>query len=86
MARETLKSETSELCLLIMSISELKKTADSLSTRERQWLKSYLLAKERSDSPDWKARITQKKALLADSGVSSATYKRRLSRPTRAAS
>ncbi len=51
----------------VMSIAELKKTADGLSAREKQWLRSYLFASERSESGEWKRSIVEKrKSLLAN--------------------
>ncbi len=43
-----------------MLIAELKTTAHSLSAKERQWLRSYLFASERSDPEEWKKRMVQK--------------------------
>jgi hypothetical protein len=51
-----------------MSITELKKTADRLSARERQWLRSYLFASERSEAPEWKKRMLEKRQVMEAKG------------------
>ncbi|MCS6244866.1 MAG: hypothetical protein H2172_13555 [Opitutus sp.] len=61
-----------------MSISELKKTADSLSAKERQWLRAYLFVNERASSPEWKSEIVKKRRKLqAGMGVTANQFKRR---------
>ena len=61
-----------------MSIRELKKTADSLNAKERQWLRAYLFVNERASSPEWKAEIAKKRRKLqAGMGVTANQFKRR---------
>ncbi|MDR1280823.1 MAG: hypothetical protein LBK99_08375 [Opitutaceae bacterium] len=60
-----------------MSIAEIKRTADSLSARDRQWLRTYLMVKEQSESPDWKAKMGGRlRKLQAGEGISDAEYRR----------
>jgi hypothetical protein len=66
-----------------MSIRELKKTADSLSAKERQWLRAYLFVNERANSPEWKSEIAKKRRKLqAGMGVTASQFKRRTARVT----
>lgn len=51
-----------------MSIAELKKNADRLSSIERQWLRSYLFASERSEAPGWKKRMAEKRQIMEAKG------------------
>jgi len=61
-----------------MSIAELKKTADSLNAKERQWLRAYLLVNERSASEAWKKEIAEKRRKLkSGKGITKTQYKRR---------
>ena len=61
-----------------MSISELKKTADNLSAKERQWLRAYLFVNERASSEAWKSEIAEKRRKLqAGIGVTASQFKRR---------
>ena len=63
-----------------MSISELKKTADNLSAKERQWLRAYLFVDERASSNAWKSEITKKRRKLQSGlGVTASQFKRRTS-------
>ncbi len=67
----------------IMSISELKKTADSLNAKERQWLRAYLFVNERASSDAWKSEITKKRRKLQSGlGVTANQFKRRTSSVT----
>ena len=70
-----------------MSIAELKKTADSLSAKEREWLRAYLLVNERSTSESWKKDMADKRRkFAAGKGVSEVHYKRRMASVTKVAS
>ena len=61
-----------------MSIAELKKTADTLTAKERAWLKAYLCAKERASDPAWKAEMSRRlKRMQAERGITSEEYYRR---------
>jgi hypothetical protein len=70
-----------------MSIAELKKTADSLSAKEREWLRAYLFVNERSASESWKKDMAEKRRKFAvGKGVSESHYKRRMATAARKAS
>lgn len=61
----------------VMSIAELKKTADSLTAKERQWLRAYLFVDERTKTEAWKTEMSaRRKRLKAGVGMSESDYKR----------
>lgn len=61
-----------------MSLTELKKTAEKLTARERAWLRAYLFAEERAADPRWKAEMTRRRRrLAAGDGISQGEYVRR---------
>jgi len=73
--------------LFSMSIAELKKTADSLNAKERQWLRTYLFVNERSKSENWKKDIAAKRGKLeSGKGLTETQYKRRMVSVSRKAS
>lgn len=70
-----------------MSIAELKKTADSLTAKERQWLRAYLFVSERSNSEGWKKDIAGKRRRFeSGKGVTEAQYRSRTASLAREAS